>query len=82
MFKVLQGIHTTVSVLKLNTKVPVQDKEDLTLGLSVCHESLEMFSSLVSAGPPEPAILDWYIHCMCLSVNKVGGSGGMLPHEN
>ena len=28
---------------------------------------------------PEPAILDWYGHC---GVNKVGGSGGMLPKEN
>ena len=31
---------------------------------------------------PEPADLDWYSHCMCLSVNKIGGSGGMLPQEN
>ena len=28
-----------------------------------------------------PAILDWYGHCMRESVNKLGGSGGMLPHE-
>ena len=32
-----------------------------------------------------PAILDWYtgtaIAC-AYSVNKLGGSGGMLPHEN
>ena len=28
---------------------------------------------------PEPAILDWYGHC---GVNKLGGSGGMLPQEN
>ena len=28
---------------------------------------------------PEPAILDWYGHCVRLSVNKLGGSGGMLP---
>ena len=34
-----------------------------------------------SAGPA-PAILDWYGHCMCVSVNKLGGSGGMLPHKN
>ena len=32
----------------------------------------------VCAGP-EPVILDWYGHC---GVNKLGGSGGMLPHEN
>ena len=31
---------------------------------------------------PQPAILDWYGHCMGLSANKVGGSGGMLPQEN
>jgi len=28
---------------------------------------------------PEPAILDWYGHC---GVNKVEGSGDMLPQEN
>ena len=27
---------------------------------------------------PEPAILDWYGH---YRVNKLGGSGGMLPQE-
>ena len=31
---------------------------------------------------PAPAILDGYGHCVCLSVNKLGGFGGMLPHEN
>ena len=31
---------------------------------------------------PEPAILDWYGHCVRSSVNKLGGSGGMLPQEN
>ena len=31
---------------------------------------------------PEPAILDWYGHCVRLRVNKLGGSGGMLPQEN
>ena len=30
---------------------------------------------------PEPAILDWYGHCVRLSVNKLGGSGGMLSQE-
>ena len=36
----------------------------------------------VSAGLPglEPAILDWYGYCVCL-VNRLGGSGGMLPRE-
>ena len=27
---------------------------------------------------PEPAILDWYGHCMRLSVNKLGGLGAFL----
>ena len=31
---------------------------------------------------PAPTILDWYGHCVRVSVNKVGGSGGMLPKEN
>ena len=31
---------------------------------------------------PEPAILNWYGHCMHLNVNKLGGCGGMLPQEN
>ena len=31
---------------------------------------------------PAPAILDWYGHRVRLSVNKLGGSGGMLPQEN
>ena len=31
---------------------------------------------------PAPAILDWYGHCVRVSVNKLGGSGGMLPQEN
>ena len=30
---------------------------------------------------PAPAILDWYGHCVCISVTKVGGSGGMFPQE-
>ena len=30
---------------------------------------------------PAPAILDWYGHCVRLSVKKVGGSGGMLPQR-
>ena len=30
---------------------------------------------------PEPAILDWFGHCVRLGVNKLGGSGGMLPQE-
>ena len=34
-----------------------------------------------SAGPAL-AILDWYSHCVHLSVNKVGESGRMLPQEN
>ena len=33
---------------------------------------------LISSGL-EPAILNWYGHC---SMNKLGGSGGMLPQEN
>ena len=37
-------------------------------------------SSCVSG--PAPAILDWYGHCVRVSVNKVEGSGGMLPQEN
>ena len=31
---------------------------------------------------PAPAISDWDGHCVCVSVNKVGGSGGMPPQEN
>ena len=31
---------------------------------------------------PTTCILYWYGHCMRLSVNKVGGSGGMHPQEN
>ena len=34
----------------------------------------------LTAGP-EPAILDWYGHCVHLSVNKLGGYGGMFPQE-
>ena len=34
----------------------------------------------LTAGP-EPAILDWYGHCVHLSVNKLGGYGGMVPQE-
>ena len=29
----------------------------------------------------EPAILDWYGHCVRLSVSKLGRCGGMLPPE-
>ena len=37
----------------------------------------------ISLNPgPEPAILDWYGHCVRLSVNKLGGSGGMLTQQN
>ena len=36
---------------------------------------------MVSAGPA-PAISDWYGHCVYVSVNKVGGSGGMPPKDN
>ena len=31
---------------------------------------------------PAPTILEWYGHCMRLSVNELGGSGGMFPQEN
>ena len=31
---------------------------------------------------PAPAILDWCGHCVRVNVNKLGGSGGMLPQEN
>ena len=27
----------------------------------------------------EPATLDWYGHCVCLSVSKVGGLGACSP---
>ena len=30
---------------------------------------------------PAPTILYWYGHCMRLSVNKLGGCGGMLPRK-
>ena len=33
-------------------------------------------------GGPAPAILEWYGHCACLSVNVLWGPGGMLPLEN
>ena len=35
----------------------------------------------VTCTGPAPAILDWYGHCVRVSVNKLGGSGGMLPQE-
>ena len=38
--------------------------------------------SLFSNAGPAPAISDWYGHCVGVSVNKVGGSGGMPPQEN
>ena len=31
---------------------------------------------------PAPAILDWYGHCVRLSMNKLRGAGGMLTQEN
>ena len=36
---------------------------------------------MTSTVGPAPAILDWYGYCVRVSVNKVGGSGGMLPQE-
>ena len=39
-----------------------------------------IFTGIQDSGP-EPAILDWYGHCVRLSVNKLGGSGGMLSQE-
>jgi len=39
--------------------------------------NVSMHHSTISG--PEPAMLDWYGHC---GVNKLGGSGGMLPQEN
>ena len=39
-----------------------------------------MSKSGIYAGPA-PTILDWYGHCVRVSVNKLGGSGGMLPQE-
>ena len=38
--------------------------------------------SHVNMSGPAPAILDWYGHCVRVSVNKLGGPGGMLPQEN
>ena len=31
---------------------------------------------------PAPAISDWYGHCVCVNVKKVGGCGGIPPQEN
>ena len=39
---------------------------------SLCH--------IITSGLA-PAILDWYGHCVRVSVKKVGGSGGMLPQK-
>ena len=47
-----------------------------------CATGIELVvgnSYLLSNSGLEPAILDWYGHC---GVNKVRGSGGMLPQVN
>ena len=41
----------------------------------------EVFMSRRAMSGPERAILDCYGHCVRSSVNKLGGSGGMLPQE-
>ena len=40
------------------------------LALLPANPSADAFSG------PVPAVLDWYSHCVRVSVNKVGGSGG------
>ena len=53
-----------------NTHPPMQKQGH---GLGVVKEKVNGWAGT------EPAILDWYSHC---GVNKLGGSGGMLPQEN
>ena len=48
----------------------------LSSRLDTIHPTMYIISSGLA-----PAILDWYGHCVCVSVNKLGGSGGMLPQE-
>ena len=46
------------------------------------HEFTFLSVKLQVVTGPEPPILDWYGHCVRLSANKLGGSGGMHPQEN
>ena len=61
-----------------------------TSSLAICFSVYEdsgpsadlVLAKSVTVAGPAPTILDWYGHCMRLSVNKLGRSGGMLPQEN
>ena len=48
----------------------------------ICIVGRHNHQRLGDTSGPAPAILDWYGHCVRVSVNKAGGSGGMLPQEN
>ena len=51
------------------------------LSLFLMERHASSSTALMYISGPEPAILDCYGHCVRLSVDKLGGSGGILPHE-
>ena len=68
---------------KPSGKVGCGENQLLPVQYTFIGHSTQVLELLVHiCAGPAPTILDWYGHCMRLSVNKLGRCGGMLPHKN
>ena len=66
----IDGLDTVV-LLDLVTKLVA------IISLTVSQREFQLITSALGGwcSGPEPAILNWYYHCVLLSVNKLGGLG-------
>ena len=74
----IDGLDTVV-LLDLVTKLVAI----ISLTLPVSQHEFQLISSALGGwcSGPEPVILDWYSHCVRLSMNKLVGLGACCPRK-